>query len=85
VLVLLATVIEVGYFMKLLQIMFFTEAETEGAVKELPLSALIPITILAALVIAIGVYPQMISGVLQQAASGLVERSTYIQSVLGAL
>jgi len=27
----------------------------------------------------------MISGVLQQAASGLVERSTYIQSVLGAL
>ena len=85
VLVLLATVIEVGYFMKLLQIMFFTEAETEGAVKELPLSALIPITILAALIIAIGVYPQMVSGVLQQAASGLVERSVYIQSVLGAL
>ena len=85
VLVLLATVIEVGYFMKLLQIIFFTEAETEGAVKELPLSALIPITILAALIIAIGVYPQMISGVLQQAASGLVERSAYIQSVLGAL
>ncbi len=85
VLVLLATVIEVGYFMKLLQIMFFTEAETEGAVKELPLSALIPITILAALIIAIGVYPHMISGVLQQAASGLVERSAYIQSVLGAL
>ena len=85
VLVLLATVIEVGYFMKLLQIMFFTETETEGAVKELPLSALIPITILAALIIAIGVYPQMISDVLQQAASGLVERSAYIQSVLGAL
>ncbi|MEA3239548.1 MAG: proton-conducting transporter membrane subunit [Candidatus Bipolaricaulota bacterium] len=85
VLVLLATVIEVGYFMKLLQIMFFTEAETEGAVKELPLSALIPITILAALIIAIGVYPHIISGVLQQAANGLVERSAYIQSVLGAL
>ncbi len=85
VLVLLATVIEVGYFMKLLQIMFFTEAETDGAVQELPLSALIPITILAALIIAIGVYPHMISGVLQQAASGLVQRSAYIQSVLGAL
>jgi proton-translocating NADH-quinone oxidoreductase chain N len=85
VLVLLATVIEVGYFMKLLQIMFFTEAKTEGAVKELPLSALIPITILAALIIIIGVYPHMISGLLQQAANGLVERSAYIQSVLGAL
>ncbi|HEX32065.1 MAG TPA: hypothetical protein ENF88_00040, partial [Candidatus Acetothermia bacterium] len=85
VLVLVATVIEVGYFMKLLQILFFTEAETEGRVKELPLSALIPITILAALIIAIGVYPHMISTVLQHAASGLVQRSAYIQSVLGAL
>ena len=85
VLVLVATVIEMGYFMKLLQIMFFTEAEAEGAVKELPLSALIPITILAALIIAIGIYPHMITGLLQQAANGLVERSAYIQSVLGAL
>ncbi len=84
VLVLLATVIEVGYFMKLLQIMFFTQAEGEESVKELPLSALIPITILAALIIIIGVYPHMISGLLQQAASGLVERSAYIQTVLGA-
>ncbi len=85
VLILLATVIEVGYFMKLLQIMFFNQAVGDEPVKELPLSALIPITILAALIIAIGVYPQMISGLLQQAASGLVQRSVYIQSVLGAL
>ncbi len=85
VLVLLATVIEVGYFMKLLQTMFFTESGGGEAVQELPLSALIPITILAALIIAIGVYPHMITGLLQQAASGLVERSAYIQSVLGAL
>ncbi len=85
VLILLATVVEVGYFMKLLQIMFFTQAVSDEPVKELPLSALIPITILAALIIAIGIYPQMISGLLQQAASGLVQRSAYIQSVLGAL
>jgi formate hydrogenlyase subunit 3/multisubunit Na+/H+ antiporter MnhD subunit len=71
--------------MKLLQVMFFTEAAGDEPVKELPLSALIPITILAALIIAIGVYPQMVSGLLHQAASGLVQRSAYIQSVLGAL
>ncbi len=85
VLILLATVVEVGYFMKLLQIMFFTQAVGDEPVQELPLSALIPITILAALIIAIGIYPQMVSGLLQQAASGLVQRSVYIQSVLGAL
>ena len=85
VLVLVATVIEVGYFMKLLQIMFFKQPTDAEAVKELPLSALIPITILAALIIAIGVYPHMISTVLQHAADGLIQRSAYIQSVLGAL
>ena len=84
VLVLVATVIEVGYFLRLLQVMFFAEAET-GAVEELPLSALIPITVLAALIIAIGVYPHMVTGLLQAAANGLVDRSVYIKSVLGAL
>jgi len=78
-------VIEVGYFLRLLQILFFTETETEGKRMELPLSALIPITILAALIVAIGVYPHIITHLLQEAANGLVERSAYIQSVLGAL
>lgn len=85
VLILVATVIEVGYFLRLLQILFFTEAESEGEKMELPLSALIPITILAALIVAIGVYPHIITHLLQAAANGLVERSTYIKSVLGAL
>jgi formate hydrogenlyase subunit 3/multisubunit Na+/H+ antiporter MnhD subunit len=85
VLVLLATVIEVAYFLKLLQIMFFAEPDGDVAVQESPLSALILITVLAALIIVIGVYPHMITGLLQQAASELVERSAYIQSVLGAL
>jgi len=85
VLILVATVIEVGYFLRLLQILFFTETETEGKRMELPLSALIPITILAALIVAIGVYPHIITHLLQEAANGLVERSAYIQSVLGAL
>ena len=83
VLVLVATVIEVGYFLRLLQVMYFGEAN-DGAVAELPLSAMIPITVLAALIIAIGVYPQMITGVLHQAAAGLVERADYIKLVLGA-
>ena len=84
-LILLATVVEVGYFMKLLQVMFFAQPVEDEPVKELPLSALIPITILAVLIIVIGIYPQVISGLLQQAANGLVQRSVYIQSVLGAL
>ncbi len=84
VLVLVATMIEVGYLLRFLQVLFFAVPETDE-VAELPLSAALPIAILAALIIAIGIYPQMITGLLHQAAAGLVERAAYIKSVLGAL
>jgi proton-translocating NADH-quinone oxidoreductase chain N len=83
VLVLLATVIEVGYFLRLLQVMYFGSGSGEAA--ELPLSALIPIAVLAALIIVIGVYPQLVTGLLHRAALDLVERAEYIKLVLGAL
>lgn len=84
VLVLVATVIEVGYLLRFLQVLFFAAPETDE-VAELPLSAAVPIAILAALIIAVGIYPQMITGLLHQAAAGLVARAAYIKSVLGAL
>jgi len=39
---------------------------------------------LAVLIVVIGVYPQLVSGMLKAAAQGLVERASYIQYVLGA-
>jgi len=84
VLMLVATVIEAGYFFRIIQNMFFKPGNNIEGVKEAPLSCLVPIGILAVLIVVIGVYPQLVSGMLKAAAQGLVERAAYIQYVLGA-
>lgn len=83
VLMLIATVIEAGYFFRIIQNMFFKQGNNIEGVKEAPLSCLVPIGILAVLIVVIGVYPQLVSGMLKAAAQGLVERAAYIQYVLG--
>jgi proton-translocating NADH-quinone oxidoreductase chain N len=83
VLLLVATVIEAGYFFRIIQNLFFKSGNGLEEVKEAPLSCLVPISVLAALILIIGVYPQLVSGFLDAAAEGLVERATYIQYVLG--
>ena len=60
--------------------------EGRGDVRErrdAPVLALVPMFIVVALIIAIGVYPDAITGVLDSAASELLERAHYIRSVLG--
>ncbi len=84
-LVLLATVIEAGYFFRIVQSLYFRKGVSLEYAKEAPMTALIPIAILALLIIAIGVYPQLITGALEGAARSLLERGAYISSVLGPM
>jgi len=83
-----ATVIEAGYFFRVIQALFFKGgAKLQGAraVNEAPVAALIPILVLAALIIAIGVYPQLVTDALDGAAKELLDRAAYINGVLEAL
>jgi len=86
VLALAATVVEGGYFFRVIQALYFKGGGKQSIqpVKEAPATALIPILILAALIIAIGVYPQLVTDVLHGAARELVDRGAYIKNVLGA-
>jgi len=87
VVALAATVIEAGYFFRVIQGLYFKTARKDRSlapVKEAPATALIPILVLAALIIGIGVYPQLVTGVLERAADELVNRGVYIKNVLGA-
>ena len=81
-LALLGTVIEGAYFFRVVQIIYFKEG-TAGRRKEAPLSALIPIFILMTLIIVIGIYPGLVTTLLNSAASELLNRFGYIRSVLG--
>ena len=83
-----ATVIEAGYFFRVIQSLYFKGAAKDqsiGPTNEAPATALLPIVVLAALVIAIGVYPQFVTDVLDGAARELLNRGAYIRDVLEAL
>lgn len=83
-----ATVVEAGYFLRVIQGLYFKGGEKHHTVertKEAPAAALIPILILATLIIAIGVHPQLVTDVLEGAAKELFSRGAYIRDVLGTL
>ncbi|RKY40859.1 MAG: hypothetical protein DRP81_08925 [Candidatus Omnitrophota bacterium] len=82
--VLVGTVIEGAYFFKVIQRLYFKEtAESEGGVKEAPVGALLPMIFLVMLIISIGVYPKMITGILNSCAGELLNRLEYIKAVFG--
>ncbi len=82
-LALVGTVIEAAYFFRVVQVLYFRGADTGGVRKEAPLVALIPIVVFVIVILGIGIYPKLIIGVLNSAASGLLNRLAYIGSVLG--
>ena len=87
VVALAATVVEAGYFFRVVQGLYFKKGAAPGSAreaKEAPAGALIPIVVLAVLIVVIGVYPHLVTGLLQHAADELVNRGAYIKSVLGA-
>ena len=79
-----ATVVEAGYFFRVIQALYFKGGTGPSirSVKEAPVTALIPILVLAALIIGIGVYPQLVTDALNGAAEELLDRGAYIRDVL---
>jgi len=82
-LVLVATVIEGAYFFRVVQRLYFKRGEKQTVRQEAPSSALVPIFMFVALIIAIGVYPDAVARLLESAASDLIRSTDYIRSVLG--
>ncbi|KPL15793.1 hypothetical protein AMJ74_00700 [candidate division WOR_3 bacterium SM1_77] len=82
--VLLATVIEGAYFLKVIQTIYFkNNKEQENQPQHsTSLAVAIPICILMVLIIGIGIYPEMLNKILSSAASMLLDRGGYIRSVL---
>jgi len=83
--VLLATVIEAGYFFRLIQTLYFRQGVSERRIGEAPLSALIPVVVLTLSILVIGLCPQLITPLLRGGAEELLNRADYIRHVLGPL
>jgi proton-translocating NADH-quinone oxidoreductase chain N len=82
-LALLGTVIEGAYFFRVVQVLYFKGRESHSESKDAPVSALIPMLIFVVLIVVVGAYPKLITGVLDSAASELLNRLDYIRNVLG--
>jgi len=82
--ILLATIIEGAYFFRVVQVIYFKgENSTLNQKKEIaPISILIPIFIFVGLIVVIGIYPKLITDVLESSASELLNRADYIKNIL---
>jgi proton-translocating NADH-quinone oxidoreductase chain N len=93
---LLGTVIEGAYFFRVVQVLYFRGGrygESSNAVKteepdppagDAPVTALLPMFVFVALIVVVGVYPRLVTDVLDSAASELLSRTEYIKAVLGS-
>ncbi|MBN3038134.1 MAG: NADH-quinone oxidoreductase subunit F [Candidatus Omnitrophica bacterium] len=82
-LALLGTVIEGAYFFRVVQVLYFKGEETNTPRKDAPVTALIPMFIFVVLSIVVGIYPKLVTDVLNSAASELINRLDYIRNILG--
>jgi len=82
-LALVGTVIEAAYFFRIVQVLYFKGGNPNPGRKEAPIIALVPMLILVVLIIVLGIYPKLVTGVLNSAASELLNRVEYIRGVLG--
>jgi formate hydrogenlyase subunit 3/multisubunit Na+/H+ antiporter MnhD subunit len=81
-LVLLGTVIEGAYFFRVVQVLYFKKGSEQPRRKRAPAAALIPMFVLVLFIVVIGVYPNLVTGMLDSAASELLERMDYIRSII---
>jgi len=82
-LALLGTVIEGAYFFRIIQVLYFKGEKSNPGREEAPVAALIPMFIFVVLIVVVGIYPKLVTDVLNSAASELLNRLDYIRSVLG--
>jgi proton-translocating NADH-quinone oxidoreductase chain N len=82
-LIMLGTVIEGAYFFRVVQVLYFKKEEGDVERDYAPAAALIPLYVFVLLIVVIGVYPGLVTGLLDSASSELLDRMAYIRSVLG--
>lgn len=80
--ILLATLIEIAYYLKVIQNLYFNENSLK--VKKL-IPCVIPIGVLSAAVFYLGIRPQVIINLLNQVGSQVIDNSNYIISILGGI
>jgi proton-translocating NADH-quinone oxidoreductase chain N len=81
--ILLVTIIELVYYLRTVGRIYFAQETEEAAAHKPSVNALVAMTALAIFIVLIGIYPDLITGYLHEAAQSLLDKSHYVQQVLG--
>lgn len=80
--ILVVSVIEIVYYFRVIHRIYFKERVSTIEIKIPSFNAKLAMFILALVIVVIGVYPDLISGLIERAAIDLLDKQHYIQSVL---
>lgn len=82
VLVLSVSVIEIVYYFKVISRLYFRKAHTDIPVQKPNFNGMVAMAVIGAIVIAVGVYPDLITHFIETAANALMDKTEYINNVL---
>ncbi len=80
--ILSVSVVEIVYYFRVLHRIYFRKRISSLELKIPSINAKLSMLILALIIVVIGVYPDLISGLIERAATDLLDKQHYIQSVL---
>jgi proton-translocating NADH-quinone oxidoreductase chain N len=80
--VLVISVIELAYYFRVVHRIYFKERTSVVPIKTPTINAKFTLAVLALVIVVIGVYPDLISGMIEQAAKDLLDKQNYIHYVL---
>ncbi len=84
-LILAVSIIEIVYYFRVVGRLYFGKA-AEGSIMQKPtVGGVIAMSILAIAILVVGIYPDIITGYIDNAASAILDTDTYIKNVLGAV
>jgi proton-translocating NADH-quinone oxidoreductase chain N len=81
--ILLVTIIELVYYLRAVGLIYFAKEEAQVMAHKPSINALVAMTTLAIFIILIGIYPDLITGYLSDAANALLDKTHYIEQILG--
>lgn len=83
-LVLVVSIVELVYYLRVVNRIYFFKKEEHVEPKKPTVNALIVMLTLGAIILLVGFYPDSITGLLHKASADLMDKSQYIQHVLSA-
>ena len=80
--ILAVSIIEIIYYFRVVSTLYYGKEQNDIEVQKPSINAMVSMVILGISIIAVGVYPDLIMGIIENAADTLLDKAGYIQSVL---